>query len=440
MRVLDIISENQQVLSPGKLTKDINRFNNLINNIRTEKPLYLSNGESITIDPTEADRLVDLQANNQFAGRIVLKTNDNRIFPIGAFLKTKDYGGEAIPPGQELTTAPTKSGAKLKPKDIGLHDQQIPASKLGAVLAGNQALAQTNVGMAVQKLANDISTKQSVILPQGLHDVEIKAINDDAGEYLGVWALINDYTDFANKSDFLKWLGAPVSSLTLMFPAAKNESIADSYALINNRSGHQINISSKGKAGGAPPAISGLKIPEHIAKKSQYAVPVQFIQLCQNTSLPQPITVSQPFRVMNMLLELKPEVIPPEYAQFLPWPQDIVAQVNDSLKNKTPLPQYQHLWQHINFKNQNNTDGGKLTHVVKTSVKDIFNSGKIPEFAPAILEILDFNFIQQDATIKKGIMTFKTNWPAKINGRVTVESKSGASDPTKGSFSFKLHF
>ena len=35
-------------------------------------------------------------------------------------------------------------------------------------------------------------------------------------------------------------------------------------------------------------------------------------------------------------------------------------------------------------------------------------------------------------------MTFETQWPAKLNGKVTVESKSGGTDPTKGGLSFKL--
>ena len=55
-------------------------------------------------------------------------------------------------------------------------------------------------------------------------------------------------------------------------------------------------------------------------------------------------------------------------------------------------------------------------------------------------EILDYNFIQQYSTIKDNVLTFQTQWPAKLDGKITVESKSGATDPTKGSFSFKLSF
>jgi hypothetical protein len=36
------------------------------------------------------------------------------------------------------------------------------------------------------------------------------------------------------------------------------------------------------------------------------------------------------------------------------------------------------------------------------------------------------------------MMVFETQWPAKLDGVVTMESKSGGTDPTKGGFSFKL--
>ena len=277
-------------------------------------------------------------------------------------------------------------------------------------------------------------------MPKGLHSKEISAINDNAGEYLGVLALVEGMSKFDHQEDFQKWLGTSIGSLTLLFPGTNNP-IADSYALINQSTGHQINISSKGSGGGAPPAISGLKIPEHILAKKQYEIPVKFIQLCQpEAPLPDPRTVSQPFYVMNMLNEYKPGVIPEQYKQFLPWGDDVIARVNRGLKTGEAMPEYAHLWSKIDFRSEKAVDGGKLTHVVKNTVMEIFNSGKIPEFAPAVLEILDYNFIQQDAVINKGVMNFTTHWPAHIRGDVTVESKSGAPNPAKGGFSFKLKF
>jgi hypothetical protein len=441
MRAFELLTEDQ-FLSVPKLVKDLSRFNNLINNIKTGNPLYLANGDPIIISPNEATRLQDLFNNDQLtAKKAALAGKDGKIYPLSSFLKTIDYGGHAIPPGQEKLMAPTKEGAKLKPKDIGLENKAIKSSNLGSEIANNQSLQSSPQGKIVIELSKQISAGQTPTVPSGQDPAIVKAINDYAGEYLGVWALINDRTDFPNKEKFLKWLNQPLLNLTLFFPSESNNSIADSYALIDPASGHQINISSKGKGGGAPPAISGLKIPDHVQKKKAYQFPVKFIELMQNENLPVPLTISQAFQAMNLINEYNPSAIPSIFKKFLPWKSEIITLVNDSRKNKTRLPQYQTLWADIQFTKENATDGGKLTHAVKNAVKQIINSGGIPEFEAAILEILDYNFIQQDTVIRKGgQMYFKTNWPAKVEGRVTVETKSGAGDPTKGSFSFKLHF
>jgi len=439
MRAKEFLSEDQ-TLTPGKLTKDVNRFQNLMNNIRDEKPLYLQDGTEIIINPSEADRLESMNQQGLFKGGIMLLSLDGKQYPLSGFLKTKDYGGQAIPPGQEKTAAPTKEGAKLKPKDIGLHDQNISAGDLGNTIINNQALNASDAGKLVIELANQISSGSTPIIPRETNPAIKSAINDYAGEYLGVWALINGATDFPAKEKFLKWLNIPLKNLTLYFPSESNNSIADSYALMDPQSGHQINISSKGKAGGAPPAISGLKIPEHIKGKPAYEFPVKFVELMQNKSVPKPGSISQAFLAMNLINEENPDAIPEQFKTFLPWGREIIAQVNDSRKNGTEMPEYQGLWSNITFEKKS-SDGGKLTHAVKLAVRDIINSGGIPEFEAAILEILDYNFIQQDTKLRtNGQMYFKTNWPAKIDGRVTVELKSGATDPTKGSFSFKLHF
>lgn len=440
MRAREFLSE-EQTLNPNKLTKDMTRFNNLVNNIANQNPLYLQDGTPVIIKPEEAERIKELQAAGEFAGRITLAGQDEKSYALSSFLKTAEYGGQAIPPGQEATTAPTKEGAKLKPKDIGLHDRKIKASSLGREIAGNESLLSSEQGKIVIELANQISAGETPTVPPGQDSAIVKAINDYAGEYLGVWALINEQTDFPNKDKFLEWLNAPLPSLTLFFPSASNNSIADSYALVDPASGHQINISSKGKGGGAPPAISGLKIPEHVREKPQYKFAVDFVELMQNKALPSPRTVSQAFQAMNLINEFNPDAVPSKWKPFLPWEQSIIDVFKDSRESRAPLPQYQSLWQDIAFKEQNATDAGKLVHAVKLAVRDIVNSGGINDFEAAIIEILDYNFIQQDTVIRKGgQMFFKTNWPARINGRVTLELKSGGTDPTKGSFNFKLHF
>jgi hypothetical protein len=440
MRACEFLKEDQ-TLNPNKLLKDPARFNNLVKNIQSGKPLYLKDGTPIVIDPAEAARIQELQKQGTFAGKVTLLSTDKKQYPLGFFLKTAEYGGQSIPPGQEKTLAPTKEGSKLKPKDIGLHDRDIKAGKLGSEIAANPALNSSDAGKIVIDLCNQITKGEIPTIPAGTDPAVRSAINDYAGEYLGVWALVQGRTDFTNKEKFTEWLNSPLPNLSLFFPSESNNSIADSYALIDPASGHQINISSKGKGGGAPPAISGLKIPDHVREKKPYEFAVQFIELMQNQNLPRPLTISQAFEAMNLIHKYNPSVIPDKFKKFLPWKEDILSLVNTSRKTNAPMLDYQNLWADITFKTEGVSDGGKLTHAVKNAVKEIINSGGIPGFEAAILETLDYNFIQQDTKLRSnGQMYFKTNWPARIDGRVTVETKSGATDPTKGSFSFKLHF
>jgi hypothetical protein len=78
-------------------------------------------------------------------------------------------------------------------------------------------------------------------------------------------------------------------------------------------------------------------------------------------------------------------------------------------------------------------------YIVKKSVIDSVNENDaIPNYQGGVLEILDMNFMQQYATYKGGKIVFTTQWPAKLDGKVTLSSKSGSTDPTKGGFSFKL--
>jgi len=444
MKICELLIE-EQTLSLPKLLKDIGRFNNLIMNIKYGKPLYLADGTPVIIKPSEGEALVKLHKSGELevkGQRLGLTAKDGTVYPLSSFLKTSDYGGQAIPPGQEKTSPLTKEGLKLKPSEVGLAEKNIVAGNLGKVLAANTILQSSDVGKIVINLAKEISAGKSPMLPQGLDSKAVAAINDNAGEYLGVWALIKGISEFSNRDKFLKWLNAPLESLTLFFPSKQNTTIADSYALIDPTSGHQINISSKGRAGGAPPSITGLKIPDVIRKKKQYVGALTFMDIIQSKKLQPGIadTIAQPFYVMNMIAKINPKVIPSKFNKFLPFSPEIVTMANASVAKKAPLPnKYSSLWNDIEF-SKDSTDGGKMIHAVKVAVKDIINDGGIPNFEAAVLEILDYNFIQQYTTIKKNVMTFQTQWPAKVDGRITVEIKSGATDPTKGSFSFKLHF
>ena len=431
-------AEGNRTLQAANLDKNPPRFQNLINNIRSRHPLYLTDGTPVIIKPTEADRLEQLKADDMFKGQIKLTAEDKQVWALSQFLKTKDYGGQAVPPGLEGEVEMTKEAAALKPSDIGLEDRQIQAGNLAKEIINNSALQKTEHGKVVIGMANEIVQGQMPAVPKVDPSVR-KAINDYAGEYLGVLALVQGVSEFPNKKDFDNWLKAPISNLTLVFPGKANAPLADSYALIDPKTGHQLNISSKGKGGGAPPSIGSLEIPEHLRDKPQYSTAIRFIEIIKNRNLPKPTTMSQVFEVMNLIHEVDRDAIDPKFVKFLPWTTQKITELLATRKEKPDLPEYEELWSKYTFK-ENASDIGKLVYALKDECMQALNNGAIPEFSATVLEILDYNFIQQDAKIVRGVMQFKTQWPAKLNATVTVESKAGATDMTKGSFSFKLHF
>jgi hypothetical protein len=440
MRDLINLVENliEADLSAGEIAKYPERFDTFISHIQDGKPFYTKSGEEVILDPMEAKRFLQLKQQGQFRGSLKARDKDGREHPLSSFLKTAEFGGASVKPGED--TSKSKEGALVKPTQIGITDRPISAGDLGSEIANNQVLNSTPYGQVVAQMAEAISSGQPAVVPADLSKQESikKAIVDYAGEYLGVLALVSGQSNFPNKKEFLQWLGGDLSGLTLNFPSKSNTQIADSFASITNpTTQHQINISSKGTGGGAPPSLSGLVIPDHVRNKKEYRTAVDFIEICQNKNLPKPTTISQVFAAMNLLEERVPEAVPKEFKRFLPWNVSAMTQmVQDSLKNGTPMPRYQKLFANLESKG---SDGGKLTYVVKDAVMEAVNGGAVPEFQAAILETLDYNFIQQYTKMGRGgQLQFDTQWPAKLNGEVSLESKSGGTDPTKGGFSFKL--
>lgn len=438
---LDSIAE--ATLEPSQIIKYPERFDAFISHIQDRRPFYTEkDGAEVILDPREAQRFLQLKAAGQFRGALKGRDIEGVEWPLSGFRKTAEFGGASAKPGVQDTAEIKKEGAQLKPSQIGITDKNIPAKSLGNLIIQNPVLQSSDYGRAVIAIAQQIIAGEPATIPPefGKNEQIKKAIVDYAGEYLGVLALIYDSTDWLGGADkkqaFLDWLGGDITSLTLNFPSDPSNQLADSYAEIKNAAtGHTINISSKGTGGGAPPSLSGLKIPTHIKEKKQYQTAIDIIELTQNPNLPRPKTVSQVFLMMNLLDDRVPDLIPSEFKPFLPWPKDIVEEINDSRKNNTLMPNYAELFQDLDSKG---SDGGKLTYVVKKAVIEIINSGAVPEFQDVILEILDYNFIQQYAKASKGTLKFSTQWPAKLDGVITMESKSGGTDPTKGGLSFKL--
>jgi len=441
--------EEDRTLSPGVITKYSERFDSFLNMIRTGTPFYTVDKQPVVADPDEADRFQELFDTDKFTGSLKLRLDTGEEIPFSKLLKTSELGGQASKGEEGEETG--KEAALLKPSQIGITDRDIPASELGEAIVNNQTLQSTDYGRVVIEMAQTIMQGGNPIIPKSVPTKIKDSIVDYAGEYLGVLALVQGTSRFPRRKGFEEWLGGEISSLVINFPSKSNTNIADSFASIKNtETAHTVNISSKGQGGGAPPSISGLKVPDEIRNNPDYAVSVAFIDLCQSGkgakyNLPEPATISQVFQAMNLLYQYVPEAIPEKFNDFLPWKADIIKQVTDSMKafkqrKNLPMPEYQDLWTNIKFKNPS-SDGGKLTHAVKLAVMQAVNEGKaLPEFRDVILAVLDMNFVQQYADLdkKSGVLSFATQWPAKLKGKVTLESKSGATDPTKGGFSFKL--
>jgi hypothetical protein len=431
----------EATLTPAQIVKYPERFATFLAHIRAGKSFFNEKDDKeVILDPSEADRFEQMKAAGLFTGRVMGVDIEGNSWPLSGFKKTSDFGGASSKPGDgENDEDANKEGVLVKPSQIGITDKFIPATALASEIINNSVLLSTEYGKAVIGMAQNISNGVPATINKATSKGVTKAIVDYAGEYLGVLALIMGQSNFPKRKEFLEWLGGNVSALQLNFPAESNTPLADSYAaIIDPTSNKQINISSKGTGGGAAPSLSSIVIPDHVKHKKAYQTVVDLIELCQNDSLPKPKTVSQVFQAMNLLHERVPTKIPKDFKNFLPWPESIIDQVNASLKGKgtVPLPKYSTLTSKVGGKG---TDGGKLTYVVKAAVMKIVNED-LPEFQAAVLEILDYNFIQQYTEIEKktGTLKFYTQWPAKLDGVVTMETKSGTTDPTKGGFSFKL--
>jgi hypothetical protein len=445
LNLLENILTEKSNLAAGELNKDRARFNTFIQYIQTGKPFNTLDGKEVTVDPSEADRFLELKQTNKFGGTLKALGTDGMQYPISSFLKTADFGGHAAKPGVpgepadvgDQKQAVGKESALAKPSQIKITDQNIPASALGSAIVNNPILKSTDYGRAIIECAKQIMAGQPATLPPEIMAQRkgvVPAIRDYATEYLGVLALVYNQTNFPNRDAFLKWLGGSLESIILNFPTKANTPLADSYAsLTNPTTDHQINISSKGKGGGAAPAISKLEIPDQLYKKKQYRDALAFVEICKQKGV-----AMQSFTAMDYLNQLAPSYIPEKFRPFLPFTDEIKTTALNSVKNNTPLPEYQSLWNDIVFKAEDASDGGKLIYAIKNGVVEAINAGAIPNMQAVILEILDYNFVQQYSDLNKNTLVFHTQWPAKLDGHIEMSHKSSAKGPSDGGFSFKL--
>ena len=449
LNLLDNLTEATN-LAPSEL-KDPNRFDKFLWKIENGDPFLNKAREQVYLDPATAEIFRQLRAKNQFTGALYANTKDGGQIALSQLLKTNDLGGQQGDPHKpgKADAAGADAGKEallVKPKTIQITDFDIPARDLYKTIAGNQILNSTEYGKTIIQLANEIVAGQAVVLPPEYQDKSMekvrKAIVDYAGEYLGVLALVSGRTKFDNQKEFTKWLGASVGELIINFPGKSNTNIADSYATVKNKkTSHSLNISSKGTGGGAAPAISGLKISDDIKQNPNLKNAVKFIELCQaKADARGASTLIQAFEAMNFIYSINPGAISKKFHKFLPWQHASVATIVDAVATGRPLPKkYNALFSDIKTRGGKVTEGGTLVYAIKKDVAEAINDrDAIPEFKDTILEVLEMNFIQQYTDYAGGEITFETQWPAKLDGDVSVVNKSSAAEPTAGGFSFKL--
>lgn len=434
-------------LAPSEFQNRPKRWVTFIEKIKTKSPFTTTSGKKVVIDPSEASRFMSLYKNNKFNGplkaRLIPGSEEDEI-ALSKLAKTTEFGGGAADAGAPKSAA-GKEGLLVKPTQIGIVDYNIPASDLYETITTNPVLNSTDYGKVVIELASYIRAGEYVMMPEEYQQKDKepirKAIVDYAGEYLGVLALLYGRSRFPAKARFLEWLGGSTDDLVLNFPAKSNMALADSFAMITNPdTNHTLNISSKGGGGGAPPAISGLKIPEHVRTNPKYTTVVKFIEICQDEG-----TIDQAFSAMDLIYKTNPKSLPKKWIPYLPFSvkspklKDLATESWLDSRNKidTPLPKkYRPLYEDIKG---TSSEGGKLIYAIKKTVAQAVNDNNaIPEFATVVLETLEMNFIQQYTDYKSGELVFATQWPAKLDGKVTIENKSSASEPKAGGFSFKL--
>jgi len=213
----------EATLSASQITKYPERFDAFIAHIQNNKPFYTEDGTEVILKPTEAERFLKLKAADQFKGNLMGVDADGNQWPLSKFRKTADFGGASAAPGDEEAGQLSKEGAQVKPKQIGITDQAIPAQDLGNMIVNNPVLQSTDYGRVVIQMAQQIMNGEPATMPTEIrkNDKLKKAIVDYAGEYLGVLALVSNQSEFPSKNKFLQWLGGDITDMVLSFPAKK---------------------------------------------------------------------------------------------------------------------------------------------------------------------------------------------------------------------------
>jgi hypothetical protein len=410
-------------------------------------PLTLLSGQPFVADNSpESMALYQADLDAKRAPKLINKENPSAKVSTTQLLKTVDFGGHGVPTGTDATAVVNKTTLALKPVNIGIEDKLYNIDTLLSAIQTNETLSQTDHGKTVIVMAEQLAAGTIPTYPEEYEKSKVAAIQDDAGEYLGVLGLLHQTAlNFPTMREFQEHLGiTDISGLTIEFPSKMNEPLGDSFAvkgsIQNPETGNRILISSKGKTGAAP-SITGLKIPADIEANETFALEVEFIKLIQTT---KPADY-QPLKALNWLKQNTPDKLPSWVAKHLPltdeqmdeimkWKDNKKYQISNAAEYAQDVPGWLgNLLGEIPPNARvapHASPGGWLLYKMTRAVMEAVNDNKaLPNFESIAREILQRNFIQINATAKKGQMTFTVMWPNRQmgTGTITLETKNTAS-------------
>lgn len=347
-----------------------------------------------------------------------------------------------------VTSTSQKETHVVKPSQI-FKDEKFSATQVFNEVIQNNVLQQSEIGVEIIKMAQQISTGD---LPQfkQLPPAFKPAIRDYAGEYLGVLALIKNIADFPTRKQWFEHLGVnALDDIMIYFPPEQNNPLGDSEGYFQNAAtGNMILISSKGGKKGAPPSLTGLKIPDNL-RTPEYNDDIEIIETLQNTS-----GIMQPFVGINMLFDSQRQDSIPEVARSAGRvSDDDIAQLQSLMDvNKYSKKDYTRVlpekfvnivnaYADLKKVNERATPGGMVHYCYNKVLIEAVNINRaLPNFEPLAREILQQNFIQIFARPKGSVLGFDVLWPNRemATGKIELATKSSSTEPGKGKLSFSV--
>lgn len=426
----------------GKL---LNRQELFVWKVKNSSPFVTATGKTVVINPKEASNLINWFQQGM-PKPISLSTTDGGTVKNTELQKTVEFGSkesEQI----KLKGSDVFDTSDTAIEDLGNSIENImdaggfPAIDMYNAIAKSPQMKELGkVGEAVISMAKQITEGQTPVFPKGLKAQEIKAIELYASEYLGVLGLVAGIVPFkqGNRQDFDDFIGTDLGSMIIYFPKSISNPLADSFSVTNDSTGHSIKISSKAAGKGAPPSLTSVKLPDDVRVK--YPEAAEFLDSAQD---PNVSTFAQPFKMLNAMLEVNPEAVPASYAPIMPFSDDLIDMLEETVKSNKKIPKnimgvfFKRLSEKV--QKSDNTDGGKAWYAVTTDIIDTVNNGSaVPNLREALIESLGYNFIQLYSNVKGDKLVTEAFWPAKLNGNVKLKTKGSAADPKKGKLSVEI--